>query len=311
MSAQPRCHGGCHRHLRAAPRVGTGVTGLTRVGCEPPGCDTPGCWGRCQDRQPWDRGLIPISGLGNGGVGCGSRHTPRIPSAGTVPAPRAVSPSGAAGMFPHPLPAGKAGPSTQISGSRWRLWHRDTLWPCSRGDPKVPAGQTAPSGSPFIPAPAGHTPTFHSSSSSSSSSIPARQPLFPLQSHPSSQLGKLRQEAKQTRQFPRGQRGPSNLGDSPHVQLGSHPGARPGPPCQARAGQERAHGAAALGAGILPRERSQLQDESHFPFPWDQIAAPTPEGPDLAPLSLARPDPRALGKQSGRGGHGALRDRSS
>ena len=52
--------------------------------------------------------------------------------------------------FPCPPPSqGRARPSAQISRSRRRLWPGSRVWLCSRGAPKVPAGQTAPLVSPF------------------------------------------------------------------------------------------------------------------------------------------------------------------
>lgn len=210
-------------------------------------------------------------------------------------------------MFPHPLPAGKAGPSTQISGSRWRLRHRDTVWPCSRGAPKVPAGQTAPSGSPFIPAPAGHTATFHSSSSSSSSSlIPAGQPPLPLQEPPKLSAGETEAGDETNHVVPKVTvaSNPPNLAEPPTRSLGTSRIASPGRGHRARAGQGRSGRTVPSEAASSPGS-APSSGMNHI-FPRDQIAARTLLEPPLAPLCRT-PRPR----QTQRAGHGAARDPKS
>lgn len=200
-------------------------------------------------------------------------------------------------MFPHPPRRGESGTSAQISGSRWRPWHRARAGPAAVEIPRSLRGRRRLRPPLSSPPQLGTCPRF----------IPPPPPslLGNLPSlskgHPSSQLGKLRQEVKQSGLSPRGQwhPAPQTWVNPPTCSQGVTQGPLTWlrPPCVGRAGQEW-HPVPSL-SEPGPSLEALPAPGMNQTFPRGQIAAPPLQGPDLARL-----DPRALGKQS-QPGHSA------
>lgn len=254
MPAQPRRRVGWHGHIRAAPRGWHGPDGADSVRQPQPwgvkthtgGTGTPrGAGGAARTGSLEADFLIPISGLSKdntGGAGCGSGHTPRIPAAGTWPG-RCLPQELLGWCFPHPPPRRESG--TQHPDKRELLapvaqGHGLALLPWSS---QGPCGADGAFGLPLSSLPQlGTCPRCTLLLPHPPPSLLGNLPSL-SRGHPSSQLGKLRQEAKQTRLFPRGQWHPTPqtwvnpLTCSCGVNAGTpHPAGAKGSPCEGRAG---------------------------------------------------------------------------